>query len=204
MLSRSLGKRVEAYVDDVVIKTENSKTSSKIYSWPSTVWGDTDGSSTQRNVFSEYQQESYSDSLSATEESKPTQKKSRPSWEWKSRDHRESAEAYWMHDSLEQVHIKARRKGPTVLQIAQEGGQVSVDHRSTWSSRSIEKVSDHTTSTQAATPSHTESAGRRSVVIHILHNSHGEHHVSSRAGGGRTHISSTASGVLHQRSSGTL
>jgi hypothetical protein len=28
----------------------------------------------------------------------------------------ESAEAYWMHGSLEQVHIKARCKGPTILQ----------------------------------------------------------------------------------------
>jgi hypothetical protein len=39
-----------------------------------------------------------------------------------------------MHGSLEQVHIKARRKGLTVLQIAQEGGQVLVDRRSTGSS----------------------------------------------------------------------
>jgi hypothetical protein len=46
----------------------------------------------------------------------------------------ESAEAYWMHGSLEQVHIKARRKEPTVLQIAQEGGHVLVDCRSIGSS----------------------------------------------------------------------
>jgi hypothetical protein len=103
-----------------------------------------------------------------------------------------------MHGSLEQVHIKVRRKGPTVLQIAQEGGQVSVDHRSIGRSRSIEKVPDHATSTQAATPSHAKSAGRRSVVIHLLHDSRGEHHVGSRAGRGRTHISSIASGLLHQ------
>jgi hypothetical protein len=63
---------------------------------------------------------------------------------------------------------------------------------------STEKVLDYATSTQAATPSHTESAGRRYVVIHLLHDSHGEHRVSSRAGGGRTHISSIASGLLHQ------
>jgi hypothetical protein len=51
----------------------------------------------------------------------------------------ESAKAYWMHGSLEQVHIEARRKRLTVLQIAQEGRQVSVDRISTGSSGSIEK-----------------------------------------------------------------
>jgi hypothetical protein len=109
----------------------------------------------------------------------------------------ESTEAYWMHGSLEQVHIKAGRERHAILQIAEEGGQVLVDHRSTGSSRSTETVPDYATSTQATTPSHAESAGRRSVVIHLLHDSRGEHHISSHAGGGRTYISSTASGLLH-------
>jgi hypothetical protein len=43
----------------------------------------------------------------------------------------ESAKAYWMQGNLEQVHIKARRKRLTILQIAEEDGQVLVDHRST-------------------------------------------------------------------------
>jgi hypothetical protein len=64
----------------------------------------------------------------------------------------ESIEAYWMHGSLEKVHIKARRERPAIVQIAQEGGQVSVDHRSIGSSRSTEKVPDHATSTQATMP----------------------------------------------------
>jgi hypothetical protein len=54
------------------------------------------------------------------------------------------------------------------------------------------------------TPSHARSAGRRSTVIHLLHDSRGEHRVSSRAGRGRAHISSTTSGLLHQWSSGAL
>jgi hypothetical protein len=45
--------------------------------------------------------------------------------------------------------------------------------------RSIEKVPDHATSTQATMSSHAESVGRRSVVVHLLHDSRGEHRVSS-------------------------
>jgi hypothetical protein len=47
---------------------------------------------------------------------------------------KESAKAYWMHGSFKQVDIKVRRKRPTILQIAQEGGQVPVDLRSSGSS----------------------------------------------------------------------
>jgi hypothetical protein len=64
--------------------------------------------------------------------------------------------------------------------------------------RSTEKVPDHATGTQATTPSHAESAGRRSVVIYLLHDSRGKYYVSSQASGGRTYLSSTASGLLHQ------
>jgi hypothetical protein len=103
-----------------------------------------------------------------------------------------------MHGSLKQVHIKARRKRLTILQIAQEGGQVPVDRRSTGSSRRIKKVLDHITRAEAATPSHAKLADRRSIVVHLLHDSRGEHRVSSRAGRGRTHISSTAPGLFHQ------
>jgi hypothetical protein len=102
-----------------------------------------------------------------------------------------------MHGSPEQVHIKARREKHVVLQTAQKGGQVSMDHRGTGSSRGTEKVLDYATSTQATTPSHAESAGRGSIVIHLLHDSHGKHRVSSRAGGGRTYIPSVAPGLLH-------
>jgi hypothetical protein len=98
-----------------------------------------------------------------------------------------------MHGSLEQVHIKARRKRLTILQIAQEGGKVPMDNRSTGSPRCTEEVPDHTTSTEAITPSHARLAGRRSAVIHLLHDSHGEHRISSRAGRGRARIYSTAS-----------
>jgi hypothetical protein len=103
-----------------------------------------------------------------------------------------------MHGSPEQVHIKARRERHAILQIAQECGQVLVDHRGTGSSRGTKKFPDYTISTQATTPSHAELAGRRSVVIHLLHVSRGKHRVSTRAGGGRTYILGAASGLLHQ------
>jgi hypothetical protein len=103
-----------------------------------------------------------------------------------------------MHDSPEQVHIKARRERHAILQIAQKGGQVSVDHGGIGSSRGTEEVLDHTTSAQAATPSYTESVCGRTVVIHLLHDSRGKHRVSSREGGGRTCIPSAASSLLHQ------
>jgi hypothetical protein len=112
-----------------------------------------------------------------------------------------SAKAYWMHGRLEQVHIKARRKRLTNKLLKKVD---KFQPKSTGSSRCIEEVLDHTTSTEAAMPSHARSAGRRSVVIHLLHDSCGEHRVSSRAGGGRTHISNIASGLLHQRSSRAL
>jgi hypothetical protein len=109
-----------------------------------------------------------------------------------------------MHGSPEQVHIKARRERHAILQISQKGGQVLVDHGGTRSSIGTKKVPNYTTSTQATTPSHAEPAGGRSIVIHLLHDSCGEHHVGSRAGGGRTYIPGAAFGLLHQRSSQTL
>jgi hypothetical protein len=57
-----------------------------------------------------------------------------------------------MHGSPEQVHIKARGERHAILQISQKGGQVSVDHRGTGSSRGTEKIPNYTTSTQATTP----------------------------------------------------
>ena len=46
----------------------------------------------------------------------------------------ESTKTYWMHGSFKQVHIKVGRKRPTILQVAQEGGQVPMDFRSLGSS----------------------------------------------------------------------
>jgi hypothetical protein len=75
-----------------------------------------------------------------------------------------------------------------------------VDHRCAGSSRGTEKVFDYTTSVQAPTPSYAKSVGRRFVVVHLLHDSCGKHHVSSRAGGGRTCVPGATSSLLHQRS----
>jgi hypothetical protein len=76
-LANHWGKHVEAYVDDVVIKTENSENfiedlqlvfnSLRRYRWKLN----------PENVSLEYQQGSCSDSLSATEKLKLTRKKSR-------------------------------------------------------------------------------------------------------------------------------
>ena len=79
-----------------------------------------------------------------------------------------------MHGSFKQVHIKVGRKRPTVLQVAQEGGQVPVDFRSLGSSSCTEEIPDNTTNIKAAAPSHAESVGRRSAVIYLLHDSRGD------------------------------
>jgi hypothetical protein len=103
-----------------------------------------------------------------------------------------------MHGSPEQVHIKARRERHVVLQIAQEGGYVPVDHKGTGSSRGTEEVLDHTTGTQAAALRNAWLVGIRSTSIHLLHDSRGKHRVSSRAGRGRTCIPGATSNLLHQ------
>jgi hypothetical protein len=103
-------------------------------------------------VSSEYQQGSYLDSLSATEELKPTQKNQGHHENGSAEITEKGIEAYWMHGGPEQVHIKARRERHAILQIAQKGGQISVDHRGIGSSRGTGKVPDYTTSTQDTTP----------------------------------------------------
>jgi hypothetical protein len=110
----------------------------------------------------------------------------------------ESTKTYWMHGSSKQVHIKVRRKRPTVLKVAQEGRQVLVDFRGSGSSRCTKEIPDNTTSAKAVPPSHTESVDQRSVVIHLLHDSRGEHRVSNRASRRRTCILSATSYLFHQ------
>jgi hypothetical protein len=124
--------------------------------------------------------------LSATGELRLTQKRSRYHENGGTAVIEESTKTYWMHGSSKQVHIKVGRKRPTVLQVGQEGRQVSVNFRGSGSSRCTEEIPDNTTSAKAAAPSHTESAGRRSAVIHLLHDSCGEHHVGSRVSRRRT------------------
>jgi hypothetical protein len=110
----------------------------------------------------------------------------------------ESTKTYWMHGSSKQVHIKAGRKRPTVLQVAQEGRQVPVDFRGSGSSRRTEEIPDNTTSAKTTAPSHAESTGRRSVVIHLLHDSRGKNRVSSRANRRRTCIPIVTSRLFYQ------
>jgi hypothetical protein len=119
---------VEAYINDVVIKTENFIKDLQL------VFNSlrrTGGSLTQKSVSSEYRQESYSNSLSATEELKLTQKGRGHHKNGSTTITEKGADAYWMHGSPEQVHIKARRERHVILQIAQKGGQVSVNHGGT-------------------------------------------------------------------------
>jgi hypothetical protein len=84
--------------------------------------------------------------------------------------------------------------------ISRFSGQDSVDLRGTGRPRCSQEVLDYTTSTQATAPSYAWSAGRRSAHVYLLHDSRGKHHISSRAGGGRTCIPGVASSLLHQRS----
>jgi hypothetical protein len=174
---------MEAYVDGVVIKTENSENfiedlqlvfnSLRQYRWKlnpkKCLW------STSGKIAWVYYHENGGTTI--TEESTKT---------------------YWMHGSLKQVHIKAGRKRPTVLQVAQEGGQVLVDFRGSGSSRRTKEIPDNTTSAKATAPSHTESTSQRSAVIHFLHDSRGKHRVGSRASKRRTCIPSTTPRLFHQ------
>jgi hypothetical protein len=68
---RQLNKNVEAYVDDVVVKTR----SSSVFSHP---YGSAGGSSTRTSVFSAYLRENYSASSSAIVASKPIPRRSQP------------------------------------------------------------------------------------------------------------------------------
>jgi hypothetical protein len=167
------GKRVEAYVDDVVIKTENLESfiedlqlvfnSLRRYRWKlnpeKCVFGVPTGkllrfSVSHRGIEPNPEKiEAIMRNGSATIAEQGT-------------------EAYWMHGSPKQIHIKARRERHAILQVAQKGGQVSVNHRGTGSSRGIEKVPDYT-GTQAATPSCPKSVDGRSVAIYIPHDSRG-------------------------------
>jgi hypothetical protein len=75
-----------------------------------------------------------------------------------------------------------------------------VDHRGIGSSRGTEEVLDHSINTQAAASSYARSAGIRFARVYVLHDSRGEHRISSRAGRGRTRIPGAASSLFHQRS----
>jgi hypothetical protein len=79
-----------------------------------------------------------------------------------------------------------------------------VDHRSSGSFRVTKEVPDHTTGTQATTPSYIRTAGRRSAAIYFLHDSRGKHRVGSRAGRRRARIPSAAFDLLYQRSPRSL
>jgi hypothetical protein len=70
---------VEAYVDDVVIKTESSENFIEDLQMVFDSLRRYRRKLNPKSVFSEYRQGSYSNSLSATEGLKLTQKKSRPS-----------------------------------------------------------------------------------------------------------------------------
>jgi hypothetical protein len=186
------GKRVEAYVDDMVIKTENSENfikdlqlvfnSMRRYRWKlnpeKRVFGVPAGKLLGLIV-------SHRGIEANPEKIDAIMRMEAP------RSQKKVQRLTGLHGSPKQVHIKAGRKRPTVLQVTQEGGQVPVDFRGSESSRRTEEIPNNTTSAKAAAPSHTESTGRRSAVIHLLHDSRGKHHVGSRASRRRTCITST-------------
>jgi hypothetical protein len=76
---RQLKKNVEAYVDDVVVKTRNSTRSSPILKRLSHPCESTAGSTTRTSASSAYRRENYSASSSAIAASKPTPRRSPPS-----------------------------------------------------------------------------------------------------------------------------
>jgi hypothetical protein len=76
---RQLNKNVEAYVDDVVVKTRNSDTLIADLEETFASLRGTAGSSTRTSVSSAYRRANYSASSSATAASKPTPRRSLPS-----------------------------------------------------------------------------------------------------------------------------
>jgi hypothetical protein len=76
---RQLNKNVEAYVDDVVVKTRNSSTLIDDLEETSHHCASTAGSSTRTSASSAYLRENYSASSLANVASKPTPRRSPPS-----------------------------------------------------------------------------------------------------------------------------
>jgi hypothetical protein len=106
MLSRSLGKRVEAYVDDVVIKTENSENFIKdlqlVFNSLRLYWWKLNPKKCVFRVpvgkllgFIVNHRGHHEDGSAAVTE--------------------EGAKAHWVHGSAKQVHIKARRERNAIL-----------------------------------------------------------------------------------------
>jgi hypothetical protein len=79
-----------------------------------------------------------------------------------------------------------------------------MDFGDTGGSRGTKEILDNTTSAETAASSHADSIIRRFAAVYLLHDSRGEHRVSSRASGRRTCLSSATSCLFHQRSSGSL
>jgi hypothetical protein len=76
---KQLNKNTEAYVDDVVVKTQNSDTLIADLEDTPDLCGSTSGSSTRTSASSAYPRENYSSSSSAIAASKPTLRRSPPS-----------------------------------------------------------------------------------------------------------------------------
>jgi hypothetical protein len=76
---RQLNKNVEAYVDDMVVKTRNSDTLIADLEETSHPCESTAGSSTRTSAYLVYRRVNYSASSSATAASKPTPRRSPPS-----------------------------------------------------------------------------------------------------------------------------
>jgi hypothetical protein len=149
---------VEAYVDDVVIKTENSENfiedlrlvfnSLRRYRWklnPEKCVFEVPAGKLLGFIVSHQGIEANPDKIEAI------MKMEAP------RSQKEGSTTYRMYGSPEQIHIQVGRKRFTILQATQEGGQVSVDFRSTGSPRCTEEILDNATSTEAATASHINS-----------------------------------------------
>ena len=73
--------------------------------------------------------------------------------------YKEGSATYWMYGSSEQIYIQAGGERVAILQATQEGGQVSVDFRSTRSSRRTEKILDNTASIETTPASYADSTG---------------------------------------------
>jgi hypothetical protein len=156
---RQLNKNVEAYVDDVVVKTRNSDTlitdleetfaSLREYRWKlnpnKCVFGVPSGKLLSF-IISHHSIEANPENISAITKIKaPTCIK-------------DVQKDYWVHGGLEQIHFEARRMGTTLLQTTQAPREVRVDPRGRSSSGSaqgllVQTTSPHGTSQKGAATS---------------------------------------------------
>jgi hypothetical protein len=126
-LANQLHRNVEAYMDDVVIKTRSYDEFITDLEETFNSCDGFDGSSTQQSASLASLKANNLGSLSVTTGSRQVQRRLTPSQPWCSKDDQGYLEAHWLHGSFELIYLPTWRKGTTLLQVSQASRQVQVD-----------------------------------------------------------------------------